>query len=246
MSKFAVILPAAGKSSRFQDPYYKKPFATLAGRAVWLHAAEKFANRKDVCQTIVVISPDDRETFNDKFGGNTAMMGIDIVAGGAERADSVGNALAVLKDDVEYIAVHDAARPLISELWIDAVFEAAQSSGAAILAAPVAGTLKRVGADSQIEETVSRENLWEAQTPQVFRRDILETAYAQRDGFVATDEAQLVERTGNPVTVVECSKMNFKITTQDDLRLAELTINAIPRPKLDTPDHPFRDDNLWR
>lgn len=246
MPRFAVILPAAGKSSRFSDPHYKKPFAKLAGRAVWLHSAEKFVNRSDVAQTIVVISPEDRDEFNDKFGGNAAMLGIDIAVGGAERADSVGNALAKLRDDIEFVAVHDAARPCIAEVWVDEVFAAAQSTGAAILAAPVAGTLKRVGDKNLIEETVSRERLWEAQTPQVFRREILENAYAQREGFGATDEAQLVERTGQAVAVVECSRMNIKITTQDDLRLAEQFLKALPRPQLDKPDHPFRDDDLWR
>lgn len=246
MPKIAVILPAAGKSSRFADAHYKKPFANLAGRAVWLHTAEKFCNRADVAQTIVVISPEDRDDFNDKFGGNAALMGIDIAVGGKERADSVGNAMAKLRDDIDFVAVHDAARPCIAESWIDEVFAAAQSTGAAILAAPVAGTLKRVDEKNAITETVSRENLWEAQTPQVFRRDLLAKAYDQRDGFVATDEAQLVERLGETITVVECSRMNIKITTKDDLRLAELMLKALPKPQLDKPDHPFQDDDLWR
>lgn len=246
MSKFAVILPAAGKSSRFSDPHYKKPFAKLAGRAVWLHTAEKFANRNDVAQTIVVISPEDRVEFNDKFGGNAAMLGIDIAVGGAERADSVGNAMAKLRDDIDLVAVHDAARPCLADAWIDEVFATAQSTGAALLASPVAGTLKRVGDNNVIDETVSRDRLWEAQTPQVFRRKLLEEAYAKREGFTATDEAQLVERIGQQVTVVECSRMNIKITTKDDLRLAELFLKALPKPQLDKPDHPFRDDHLWR
>ena len=120
----------------------------------------------------------------------------------------------------------------MTDAWIDQVFAAAEKSGAAIFAIPVAGTLKRVDADHVIEETVSREGLWEAQTPQVFRRQLLLDAYAKRAGFQATDEAQLVERIGHPVTVVPGSVINMKITTKEDQRLAEQALKALPKPKL--------------
>jgi 2-C-methyl-D-erythritol 4-phosphate cytidylyltransferase len=241
-----VILPAAGKSSRFRDQHYKKPFATLDGRAVWIHAAEKFCNRQDVGQTILVISPEDREEFNGKFGGNAALMGVEVVEGGALRSDSVANALIRVKADCDYVAVHDAARPCIVEAWIDAVFAAAIKSGAAILAAPVTGTLKRAAADQTIAETVARENLWEAQTPQVFRKQLLESAYARQGKEPATDDAQLVERLGHKVTIVPGSPMNIKITTKDDLRTAAALLKALPRPRLAGPAHPFADDDMWR
>ena len=93
MAKFAVILPAAGRSSRFKDDYYKKPYALLAGKAVWLHSAERFLQRSDVAQVLVVVAPEDRESFNFKFGSNVAILGIDVVQGGAERSDSVAAAL---------------------------------------------------------------------------------------------------------------------------------------------------------
>ena len=144
MATFAVILPAAGKSSRFHDKNYKKPFAPLANRAVWLHAAERFLNRKDVKQVLLVISSEDREDFNFKFAGNAAILGVEVVEGGAERADSVERALARVKPDIEYIAIHDAARPCLADVWITDVFEAAAKTGAAILATAVNGTLKRV------------------------------------------------------------------------------------------------------
>jgi 2-C-methyl-D-erythritol 4-phosphate cytidylyltransferase len=111
--RFAVILPAAGKSSRFRDQHYKKPFAPLDGRPVWMHAAEKLANRKDVIQSLLVISPEDRDDFAEKFGGNAALLGIEIVEGGAERSDSVNKALERLNPEAEYVAIHDAARPCI-------------------------------------------------------------------------------------------------------------------------------------
>jgi 2-C-methyl-D-erythritol 4-phosphate cytidylyltransferase len=110
----------------------------------------------------------------------------------------------------------------------------------------VAGTLKRVKADHTIEETVSRAGLWEAQTPQVFARQLLLEAHAKRGDFQATDDAQLVERIGHPVTVLTGSPINLKIATREDLRLAEQALKALPRPKLSGPGHPFAGDDMWR
>lgn len=246
MSSFAVILAAAGKSSRFHDQHYKKPFAPLDNRAVWLHSAERFLNRKDVKQLILVISSEDREEFMSKFGANVMILGVEVVDGGKERADSVQNALARVKAECQFVAVHDAARPCLADQWIDNVFEAAEKSGAAILALPVTSTLKRVAPDETIAETVARENLWEAQTPQVFRRDLLLKAYAQRGSTPATDEAFLVERLGQKVTVVPGSPLNIKITSKDDLRLASHLLKALPKPKNLTGGNPFADDDMWR
>lgn len=243
MPKFAVILPAAGKSSRFATQQSKKKvFVELKGRPVWVRTAELFTNRDDVVQTILVVSPDDLEWFKDKFRPNLAFMDIEIVTGGAERADSVMNALARVRADVDFVAVHDAARPLIVKDWVSRVFKAAEQHGAAMLATPITSTLKRVGPDKQITETVSRENLWAAQTPQVFRRQVLLDAYAQRRGLQATDESQLVEQLGHAVHVVEGSPLNIKITTQDDFRMAEFLLDALPKDKLPGFLHPFADE----
>jgi 2-C-methyl-D-erythritol 4-phosphate cytidylyltransferase len=246
VAKFAVILPAAGRSTRFKDKHYKKPFVPLAGRAVWLHSAERFLGRDDVVQLILVIAPEDRADFNFKFSSNVAILGIEVVDGGAERADSVSAALARIKPEADFICVHDAARPCLASAWIDEIFHAAQQTGAAIFAVPVAGTLKRVGADRKIAETVDRAGLWEAQTPQVFRRELLLQADAKRAGFPATDEAQLLERIGHPVTIVPGSPINLKITTKEDQRLAEQALRALPKPKLEGPLHPFADGDMWR
>jgi 2-C-methyl-D-erythritol 4-phosphate cytidylyltransferase len=246
VATFAVILPAAGKSSRFKDQHYKKPFAPLDNRAVWLHSAERFLNRDDVKQVLLVIAPEDREAFDMKFAANVAILGIDVVPGGAERADSVANALARVKPTIDYVAVHDAARPCLANEWIDKIFAAAEKSAAVIFAIPVKGTLKRVSPDRKVEQTVSREQLWEAQTPQVFRRQLLLEAYAKRDRSKSTDDAQLVEALGVSVTVVEGSPINLKITTREDLRLAEQALKALPKPKILGPAHPFADDHLWR
>ena len=245
MSTVAVILPAAGASRRFHDKNYKKPFAPLGGKAVWLHSAEKFLGRKDVKQLIVVVSDEDREEFNRKFGANIAILGVEVCHGGVERADSIENALTLVRDDIELIAVHDAARPCLADKWIDAVFEAATRDGAAILAVPVSETLKRVDRSKQIEATVDRQHLWAAQTPQVFRRELLTKAYAARAGKAVTDDAALLEQLGERVTVVAGSPLNLKITTCEDLRLAEQVLKVLPKPKGGF-GNPFANDDLWR
>ncbi|MCA9103082.1 MAG: 2-C-methyl-D-erythritol 4-phosphate cytidylyltransferase [Planctomycetales bacterium] len=246
MATFSVILPAAGSSSRFKDKHYKKPYAVLAGRAVWLHSAERFLARDDVKQCILVIAQEDRSDFQMKFGANVAILGIDVVEGGAERSDSVARGLEKVRDDVDYVVVHDAARPCVAEEWIDRVFAEATKSGAAILGVPVQATLKRVSSQHVVEETVSREGIWEAQTPQVFRRKLISDAFARRGELSATDEAQLVEQTGHAISVVTGSRLNLKITTKEDLRLAEQVLKVLPKPKLDKAPHPFADDDMWR
>lgn len=241
MPKVAVIIPAAGQSSRFKLGQKKKVFTDLKGRAVWLRSAEHFANRDDVVQTIIAIASEDDEFFRTKYRPNLAFMSVDLVHGGATRAETVRNALATVKDEAEYIAVHDAARPLLTAKWVSQVFNAAFEAGAAIPAVPVANTLKRVDGDRTIVETVDRSELWGAQTPQVFRRDILEEAFASGD-LSATDEAQLVQSAGHAVKVVEGSSMNFKITTTSDFRMAEALIDRLPKEKPNLL-HPFEGES---
>lgn len=243
MAKFAVILPAAGQSSRFQFQKRKKPFVELKGRAIWLRSLEPLINRTDVAQTLVVISPDDMAWFKEKFAPNLAFLNLEIVPGGNSRADSVRHALARVRGDIDFVAVHDAARPLIVGEWIDRVFTTAEKTGAALLASRVTSTLKRSRSDGTIETTVSRDGMWQAQTPQVFRRDWLLDAYAKWTGGEATDESQMLERAGYAVTLVEGSPLNFKVTTHDDFRMAEACLDALPKPKLMRPLHPFADEN---
>ncbi len=243
--RVAVIIPAAGRSSRFGTGE-KKPFVSLDGRAVWQRSAELFWTRGDVSKVYVVISPDDRELFEIRYRAAMVFANAQVVDGGAERFESVANALALVPDDVELVAVHDAVRPLCTPAQIDAVFAAAEKHGAAMLAVPLADTLKRVDADHRITETVPRADLWCAQTPQVFRRDWLAEAYAKRGGLTQaiTDDAQLVEAIGHPVFVVPGSASNFKITTTDDRELAEAIVKARlakPAPVL----RAFGDEAKW-
>jgi 2-C-methyl-D-erythritol 4-phosphate cytidylyltransferase len=246
VAKFAVILPAAGKSSRFKDRD-KKPFSTLDGRAVWLRTAEQFVTRDDVIQTILVVAPEDREKFRSRYQANIAFMNVQIVDGGAERFESVANALKVVKPEADLVAIHDAVRPCLTESLIAGVFAEAARTGAALVAVPVNDTLKQVSAQRQVEATVARKGLWQAQTPQVFRRDWLQEAYANRAklGKDITDDAQLVEAAGHPVHVVEGAPTNIKITTKSDLILAEAILKAMPKPKPQGPAHPFAEEEMW-
>jgi 2-C-methyl-D-erythritol 4-phosphate cytidylyltransferase len=221
MPRFAVILPAAGRSSRFQSAE-KKVFADLDGRAVWLRSADWFMSRPDVCQCVVVTAPEDREVFRRHLGSAMKDNRIQLADGGAERFESVANALALTTSEADFVAVHDAARPCLTAALIDAVFARAVETGAALLAVPVADTIKRDDGAGRIQATVARQALWLAQTPQVFRRDWLIDAYARRAAFGVgvTDDAQLVEAAGHAVYLVSGSSANLKITTREDLDLA--------------------------
>lgn len=225
-----MILAAAGRSERFGNRFSKKVFTLLANRPMWMHSADAFSKRDDVGQIILVVAHEDRELFADKFATSAAMLGIHVVTGGAERADSVLCGLKHVRDDLPLVAVHDAARPCLATPWIDDVFREAQATGAAILATQVHATVKRVDAQSRIVETVPRTGLWLAQTPQVFRTDLLRNAYANHPApSTATDEASIVEHSGHPVKIVPCSWLNIKVTNKEDMKLAELALKALPR-----------------
>jgi 2-C-methyl-D-erythritol 4-phosphate cytidylyltransferase len=246
MASFAVIFPAAGKSSRFRDKE-KKPFANLDGRAVWLRTVEQFITRSDVAQCIIVVAPEDQEMFRRRFGANLAFMNVQIADGGSERFESVANALALVKPEVDFVAIHDAVRPCITESSITSVFAKAEKTGAALLATAVAETVKQVNDQHQVQATVSRKGLWLAQTPQVFRRAWLTEAYANRAKLSKdiTDDAQLIEAVGHAVHVVEGAATNIKITTRQDLILADAILKALPKPKPSGPAHPFAEEEMW-
>jgi 2-C-methyl-D-erythritol 4-phosphate cytidylyltransferase len=246
MANFAVIFPAAGRSSRFRDKE-KKPFVNLDGRAVWLRSVEQFITRSEVVQCIIVVSPDDQEMFRRRFGANLVFMNIQIANGGAERFESVANALAMLKPEVDFVAVHDAVRPCVTEGLITGVFTKAEKTGAAMLAVPVSDTLKQVDANKEVKATLPRQGVWLAQTPQVFRRDWLQAAYEQRAklGANITDDAQLIEAAGHAVHVVEGATTNIKITTKHDIYLADAILKSLPKPKPTGPVHPFGEEEMW-
>jgi len=227
MAKVSVILPAAGSGTRFGGAQ-NKIFQRIKGQPLFLRTLELFTGRDDVVQVQLVVSPADMPEVAERFGGHLEFMGVSLCEGGAQRGDSVRNALARVRGDADLVCVHDAVRPCVSPIWIDAVFAQAHAAGAAILAYPIHGTLKKVR-DKIIQQTVSREHLWEAQTPQVFRTELLRRAYDQPTA--ATDDAALVEALGEPVAVVLGDPRNIKITTPGDLALAEAVIDSIPKPE---------------
>ncbi len=225
---FAVILAAAGQSRRFGsggEPILKKPFVELLGKPVWRHSADMFSQRTDVKQLLIALAPGDEAWFCEKYAEDIKRLELTVVIGGKERADSVRNALNALREGVELVAIHDAARPCLQQEMIDAVFESARATGAAIPATPISGTIKRAK-ENRIEATVPRENLWEAQTPQVFRRDIFLSAFQSHGHSGTTDDAAIMELAGYPVCVVPSSPWNIKITNRTDLTLAERILSA--------------------
>ncbi|MEM8735945.1 MAG: 2-C-methyl-D-erythritol 4-phosphate cytidylyltransferase [Planctomycetota bacterium] len=234
MTKFAVILAAAGKSSRFGDQHTKKVFTRVHDKPLWLYSAERFSDHPAVSQILIVISPDDKELFNEKFSASAAMLGVQPVLGGEQRADSVRNALREIREDIPMVAVHDAARPCITDESIAGVFQAALTHQAALLATPVHATIKRASPEGRVEATIPRDRLWLAQTPQVFSKELLNEAYDKNpSASAATDEASLVESIGKPVYLVEGDPLNIKVTTKSDLKLAEFGLKKRP------PKNPF-------
>jgi len=243
MGQFAVILPAAGRSSRFGDPKQKKIFAELEGRAVWLRALDPFLTHGEVEQIVVAIAPEDRELFDRRYGDKVAFLNLEIVEGGVERSESVARALSRIRPACQYVAIHDAARPCLTEALVDAVFAAAREHGAALLAVPVPETIKR-GAQGFTTATIPREGLFLAQTPQVFRRAWIEEAFARRtsDQRGATDDTQLVEAIGHRCAIVTGSPLNLKITTREDLQLAAAILRLQDQSRRRETGHPFADE----
>jgi 2-C-methyl-D-erythritol 4-phosphate cytidylyltransferase len=245
MPKYAVIIPAAGKAERFGG-VEKKTFAKIDGRPVFLRTLEHFISRPDVCQTILAVAPEDMAPVKTTYGPNLGFMGIKLVEGGARRCDTIAAALKILSDDADYVAIHDAARPCVTADMIDAVFAEAIKSAAAILAAPLVGTVKLVSPAKVVEKTVDRSGLYEAQTPQVFRKDLILTAYEKLLADLTldpTDDAELVERSGHAVSVVVADASNLKITTKGDLTLAAAIIKS--RPARTTPRMGAFEEAQW-
>jgi 2-C-methyl-D-erythritol 4-phosphate cytidylyltransferase len=208
----------------------RKPFLTLAGKPILLHTLDRFAVfRERIVQTIVLLHPGDLDAVTAEFGAVlTEQYAVtDLVAGAERRQDTVRIGIERVLPEADLVAIHDGVRPFVSQTAVAAAFDAAARVGAAIVACPMKPTVKRV-AGEHVVETIDRADLWGAQTPQVFRREVLQEAAdaAEREGRVVTDDAQMVEHLGQPVAVVEGSALNLKITTPEDLRLAEALLAA--------------------
>ena len=231
MPRFAVILPAAGASTRF-GPQANKLFAPLKdGLPVIACTLERFLARQDV-ECVVVATPEGGFRSSDDHPALRQALDDPRVrqcAGGPSRAHSVRNALAEVPASVEWVAVHDAARPLVPATMIDRVVEAAVRYGAAIPALPIVPTVKQADGPlpAKVQRTVPRQSLWAVQTPQVVRRSALEAAYAACPVPLerVTDEAQLLELSGQEVWLVPGDERNVKITTPDDLHAARAFVD---------------------
>ena len=246
MKKVAVIVCAAGASSRFGGDR-KKPFVDISGRAAFIRSIEYFAERDDVCQVIAAISPEDEEIVKVKWGAALAFNGVKLCYGGAERFETVAKALELVKDEAELVAVHDAVRCCLTKDWLDELFKTAGETGAAMLACPVVSTLKKVE-NGKIVDTVDRSDLYEAQTPQVFDAGWLKEGYAnlgKMDKTKITDDAQLIEALGHSVHIVETDHSNIKITRKNDVAIAEAIIKSRPKPKAEGPTGPYSEEAMW-
>lgn len=226
MSVAALVL-AAGRGARL-GASVPKAFVPLCGRPLLLHALEALAASPAIDWLVPVVAEADFDRARAFEAQLSAIRGVQPpVAGGDERQDSVAAGLAALTADVDLVAVHDAARPFVGAAAVGAVVEAARAGGAALLAVPARDTIKRVRG-ARVVETPDRAECWAAQTPQVFRVELLREALAKAaaEGFVGTDDAQLVERLGVAVTVVQGEASNVKITDARDLEAAERWLRA--------------------
>jgi len=234
--KVVVIIPAAGLGTRMfpagsgkaKSP--SKQFTELGGIPILIHALQKFAASPKVSEIFVALRKDEISGFRERLqkeGKDILKKKIELIEGGQHRQNSVANALAMVAaapDDV--VLVHDAVRPFVTEAIIEEVIRGAEKFGAAIAGTPAVDTIKKVERTAEgalITATIPREHVVLAQTPQGFRYHVLKKAFdeATADGFIGTDEASLVERSGQEVAVVMGSPRNIKITNPGDMELAE-------------------------
>ncbi len=238
--KVAAIICAAGPGKRFGGKRHKQ-FVDVAGRAAFLRSVELFANREDITQILLGIPQEDEEIVKIRYGANLTLFKTKVFIGGATRFETVSKALDLLKDENGLVAIHDAARCCVTAKWIDDCLKSAEKTDAAILACPVTATLKEVK-DGAIVKTIDRSRFYEAQTPQVFEIKLLKQAYEKADKKNAeqiTDDSQLIEALGHPVSIVETDPSNIKMTYPADVAIAEAILKTRPAPKKEGYVGPF-------
>jgi len=228
------ILPAAGLGTRMAGPQPKQ-FLALDGVPILIHSLRAFAAVPRIAAIYVAVRASEIERVQAQVTEYGFGERVRVVEGGANRQESVANALAAIPAEAEDIVlVHDAVRPLIDAATIDRTIDAVEKQGAAIVGVPAIDTIKQVERTAHgaiITSTIPREFIVLAQTPQGFRYGLLQSAFAeaQADGFVGTDEASIVERAGHAVAVVPGSPKNLKITQPGDLALAEFYLRQSAR-----------------
>jgi 2-C-methyl-D-erythritol 4-phosphate cytidylyltransferase len=219
------IIPAAGEGSRFRGAV-RKQFIVLDGLPILSHTLRALTASNALAAAIVVVPPGEESFGREALSLAGVELATEVVSGGRERQDSVYNGLLRANPDTDLVLIHDGVRPFVSPGVVLATIEAAKECGAAVAAVPVTDTIKRVDADGLVIDTPAREQLWAAQTPQVFRYSLLMQAHqsVRKRGILATDDAALLEHLGVRVKVVRGSYENLKITSEDDLPLAGLIL----------------------
>lgn len=216
--KVGAVIAAGGSSQRMGE--IDKLFARLGGKPLLARATQPFQNCHLVNQIVVVVSGENEERCRRLVTGEEWSKVSEVCQGGRRRQDSVAAGLKRL-DKCDWVIIHDGARPLVTVDLIECGLEAAKETGAAVAAVPVKDTIKIAGDDRIVHQTPPRQNLWAVQTPQVFRIDIITEAYRRASSDV-TDDASLVEQLGYKVKLYMGSYDNIKVTTPDDLALAEI------------------------
>jgi 2-C-methyl-D-erythritol 4-phosphate cytidylyltransferase/2-C-methyl-D-erythritol 2,4-cyclodiphosphate synthase len=225
-SQVAAIIPAAGSGIRMglSSP---KQFFELKGVPILIHTLRIFQQAESIGLIIVVVPSEHRLWVEDLVRSYDLTKVYRVIAGGNKRQDSVLAGLEALPEEVELVLVHDGVRPFVPISVVENCLQEAETSGAAMAAIQAKDTLKAVSGQKIIERTINRADVWQAQTPQVARKLLLKKAYAlaaEKDGFIATDEAGLLELLGYPVKVVKGAEKNIKITRPEDLTLARAII----------------------
>jgi 2-C-methyl-D-erythritol 4-phosphate cytidylyltransferase len=222
----AALIPAAGQGQRMGLDV-EKQFYQLGGKPLLAYTLARFEETPGI-DCIVVIVPPGRETFcyREIVEPEGFRKVTHIVAGAETRQRSVAAGFRCLNEGIDVVVIHDGARPFVTPSLIRTAIDAAVQHGSAVAAVPESDTLKRVSGEGTVLETVDRRNLWRAQTPQAFRRSILQhaLAYAVEHNLDSTDEASLVESLSWPVRIIPGSTWNFKITSPEDLLFAELLL----------------------
>jgi 2-C-methyl-D-erythritol 4-phosphate cytidylyltransferase len=216
-----VVIVAAGKGTRTGSKELKQ-FRWVAGKPMLLHSLQTFMARDDVAQVVCVL-PRDYCADPPPWIFQCDIDRLLLAAGGRERGDSVLAGLEDMPPEVQFVLVHDAARPFVDDATISRVLDAARAGDGAVPALPVTDTLKRTNGQGLVSETLPREEIWSAQTPQGFPRAMIERAYREARGanLHATDDAALCERIGLPVRIVAGSARAFKITEESDFARAD-------------------------
>jgi 2-C-methyl-D-erythritol 4-phosphate cytidylyltransferase len=223
--KVAAVIPAAGFGTRMEAGLSKQ-FLSIEGKPVLYYTLSVFENSPFINEIVVVLSREDRKLAEERIFSRFSFKKISfLVDGGSERKDSVYNGLKAVSHDTDYVVIHDGCRPFVTDGMIEKSLSAAKETGGAIVAVPLRDTLKKEN-QGFIEKTVSREGLWQAQTPQTFRYHLLLQAYqgALENRLSVTDDAMLLEQLGLPVKMVPGSLFNIKITLPEDLVLAEMIL----------------------